>query len=80
MSKNIKQYLTRYAEPMINILGSFPRKHHYENCIVIPAYKERVDFVERFLCSSLSQQNSLVIIVINQPSYDDNEIPQQTLT
>jgi len=48
----------------------------FDHVVVIPAYKETVDFIQRFINSSLSQLNVLVVVVINQPDYDDNKTPQ----
>ncbi|WP_448565298.1 hypothetical protein [Thalassotalea ganghwensis] len=79
MSKNFTQYLQRYAEPIVNRLDDFPCHHHFQHSLVIPAYKEDVAFVKRFLTSALSSQAILLIVVINQPDNDNNKLPQQTL-
>lgn len=51
----------------------------FDHVVVIPAYKESPAFIQRFIDSSLSQSNVLVIVVINQPDYDDNKTAQTTL-
>lgn len=52
---------------------------NFDHVVVIPAYKESVSFIQRFINSSLSQLNVLMVVVINQPDYDDNKTPQIAL-
>ncbi|WP_426370195.1 hypothetical protein [Pseudocolwellia sp. HL-MZ7] len=51
----------------------------FDHVVVIPAYKESTDFIERILSSALIEQNVLFIVVINQPDNDLDQYPQQTL-
>ncbi len=62
-----KKYLQGYAEPEINCLSDFPLDQNYQNCIVIPAYLEKANFIQRFINSHLANGNVLFILVINQP-------------
>lgn len=77
--KNINKYLTHYAEPCIKALDHFPTDIMFTHSVVIPAYKESVHFVERYINSVLAEQPSLMVLVINQPDYDANVQPQQSL-
>ncbi|MEW6991505.1 hypothetical protein AADZ91_12545 [Colwelliaceae bacterium 6441] len=76
---NLTKYLQKYAEPEVDSLLTFPRQLCYSHVLIIPAYKETSNFVDTFLQSQLIFQNVLLIIVINQPDYDDNLEPQQHL-
>lgn len=82
-SKNIAKYLTTYAEPEVDALTSFPRSIHFNHVLVIPAFKEKADFITRFYSSKLAQQQVLMICVINQPdsysSSHDSNFQQQLL-
>lgn len=73
-NKTCHKYLTHYAEPEVEHLASFPATLKYSNVIVIPAFQESVQFIERFLTSQLAEQNCLIIVVINQP---DNNLGRQ---
>ncbi len=77
--KQISKYLARYAEPIIEDLVSFPRHSTFADVVVIPAYKESTDFIERFIRTDFSSDNLLLIIVINQPVDDLDKLPQQAL-
>ena len=55
------------------------KKDTYKHVIVIPAYKESDDFLNRFLVSTLAQKNVLMIVVINQPDTESDTLPQQLL-
>ncbi|GAA5140419.1 hypothetical protein [Thalassotalea piscium] len=77
--KNIEKYLNHYAEPCIAALHSFPSDLRFTHSVVIPAYKEIDDFVEQFFTSILAKQNALMVLVINQPDSDCNQVPQKSL-
>ncbi len=90
--KNIKKYLAQYAEQhivecgtrLVNYLtllltDSITKPLTFEHVVVIPAYKESPDFIERLLSSPLIEQNVLFIIVINQPDSDEDNNLQQSL-
>lgn len=79
MNKNITKYLTNYAECETQLLDSFPLDKISRNVLIIPAYKESFDFIQRFFLSVLAQQNVLVIVVINQPDNEQNSFAQQKL-
>ena len=79
MNKAIKKYLQNYAESEINFLGDFPSNLLFANSIVIPTYNESDLFFHRFIESDLSQQNALLIVVINQPDSDINQQQQLIL-
>lgn len=77
--KNIEKYLSHYAESCIDTLNHFPSDLRFAHSVVIPAYKETHHFVSHYFNSVLSSQNSLMILVINQPDSDTNKHPQQKL-
>ena len=77
--KNIHKYLKHYAEPCIDALDCFPNDIYFAYSVVIPAYKETSNFVSCYLNSSLSQQKTLMVLVVNQPDTDPNKSPQQVL-
>ena len=82
--RQFDKYIEKYAEPDIiklgiNVVNLMPNDLIFDHVVVIPAYKESTDFITRFLSSELAQQQALVIVVINQPSYDNNLMPQQHL-
>ena len=66
-SKNIAKYLASYAESEVDLLTCFPESIHFNHVLVIPAFKEKADFISRFYSSKLAQQQVLMICVINQP-------------
>ncbi len=69
---NIEKYLSRYAEPEVSkvevLLPALSR--HYKNTVVIPAFDESSQFIQR-LNQHPNISNTLVIIVINQPEDTD---------
>lgn len=82
--RQFNKYIEKYAEPNIIQLGIksidlMPNSLVFEYIVVIPAYKESTDFITRFLSSELAKQSILVVVVINQPSNDNNLMPQQHL-
>lgn len=77
--KNIDKYLCHYAEPCIDTLNCFPHDIRFAYSVVIPAYKETHHFVSHYFNSELATQNSLMVLVINQPDSDTNKQPQQKL-
>lgn len=78
-SKHINKYLENYAEPIIDLLATFPESFSVDHVVVIPAYKESIIFLTRFINSVLAQQNVLIVVIINQPSGDPEQIIQQKL-
>ncbi len=64
---NTDKYLHQYAESEVNFLEDFPPHLSYKNSIVIPAYNESHQFISNFINSKLSNENVLLIVVINQP-------------
>jgi hypothetical protein len=79
MTKNITKYLTHYAEEETELIADFPLAQCFTHSVVIPAYKESVDFIERIVSGELVKQNCLFIVVINQPDSDYNTQLQQQL-
>ena len=69
MPKNhLQLYLDQYAERLdINIESCVKPNTTYHHCIVIPAYNETIDFIERLRKGLLNYGNILVIVVVNQP-------------
>ena len=83
MKNVLDKYLRQYAEPQVQhisdmsaLLGS---EYVFDNVVVIPAYCESVEFVERFFSSALGQQNALMILVVNQPDSATTNIQQLSL-
>lgn len=76
---NVVKYLKNYAEEEVNLLTTFPQHKTYSHTLIIPAYKEKPEFINTFIQSSLALQNVLLIIVINQPEYEKNIDEQQYL-
>ena len=75
--KTSTKYLTHYAEPEVLSLATFPENNVYQHVIVIPAFQESTQFIERFIASVLVEQQCLVILVINQPDNDFGRQHQQ---
>lgn len=65
----IKKYLKNYAEPECSALQDFPDHCRYQHCVIIPAYDETPNFIDRLICSEglLQSNRALAIVVINQP-------------
>lgn len=70
--KSVVKYLQSVAEQeaqeaseLFNV--SFAKPVLFNHALVIPAYKESVEFIKRFCKSSNAQQQVLLIVVINQP-------------
>ncbi|MDO6446932.1 hypothetical protein Q4493_14250 [Colwellia sp. 1_MG-2023] len=76
---NFDKYLTNYAEDEVNLLATFPQHNSYSHTLIIPAYKENPSFIDAFIQSKLVHQNVLLIIVINQPEYENNLSMQTAL-
>ena len=66
-NKTCSKYLAHYAEQEVVSLASFPEQFSYQHVLVIPAFQESLEFVERFVSSSLAEQQCLLIVVVNQP-------------
>ncbi len=77
--KNITKYLAKYAEDEVLCLKTFPVEPSYKQCVVIPAYNESTEFISRFFSSKLAQQNTLMVLVINQPNTENDLSLQQQL-
>ena len=72
--KTCAKYLAHYAEPEVLSLTSFPQHLRFVHALVIPAFQESGDFIDRFINSILAEQKCLLIVVLNQP---DNELGRQ---
>ncbi|WP_085299767.1 glycosyltransferase family protein [Cognaticolwellia mytili] len=70
LEKTCSKYLAHYAEQEVASLVSFPKQFDYQHVLVIPAFQESVQFIERFIASSLAEQQCLLIVVVNQPDSD----------
>ena len=66
-NKTCSKYLAHYAEQEVVSLASFPEQFSYQHVLVIPAFQESLEFVERFVSSLLAEQQCLLIVVVNQP-------------
>lgn len=84
-NRHLIKYLNQYSEPLIQSLTTKINDCErlstllFDDVVVIPAYKENSAFISRFLASTLAKLNVLVIIVINQPDYDQDKQPQREL-
>jgi len=74
-----KKYLQEYAEVEVKSLDTFLSDETYSNCVVIPAYNETKDFLQRFINSSLLNNSVLLILVINQPDSEIDSAMQKNL-
>jgi len=79
VNKAIDKYLKVYAEHEVNQLDSFPADISFKHAVVIPAYKESSGFIERFVNSKLAEQESLMILVVNQPESETSNLAQARL-
>jgi len=70
-------YLSTYAEPETQLLGSFP-DYQYEHVLVIPAYQESAEFLKQYK-KKFTDKHLLVILVVNQPESNDDEVAQLAL-
>ncbi|MFT5636558.1 MAG: hypothetical protein ACI89T_002027 [Cognaticolwellia sp.] len=75
--KTSVKYLAHYAEPEVLSLATFSEHYRYQHVLVIPAFQETVQFIERFIDSTLAEQQCLVVVVINQPDNDFGRQHQQ---
>jgi hypothetical protein len=75
--KTCAKYLAHYAEPEALLLASFPEQGNYQHVLVIPAFEESAQFIDRFIASTLVEQQCLLIVVINQPDNDFGRQHQQ---
>ncbi len=94
MKSAIEKYLSRYAEPEAAFLSKDSKATiavpsiknalthhtgvHFESCLVIPAYSESLDFIER-LKQHPYISHILLILVINQPENVDNSCKNKLL-
>lgn len=82
-SKAISKYFQNYAENEVSALAclldvilhtsEIRDGFQFEQCIVIPAYAEKIDFIERWVSSSLSK-NAFLILVINEHDSSDEKV------
>lgn len=79
--KAVRQYLQRYAETEIQNLQHWPdhRQSPYQHVVVIPAYQENSDFLQRALQSEWFKPPALLILVLNQPEQQTDKTSQQQL-
>jgi len=75
--KTCAKYLAQYAEPEILSLAFFPTQLSYQHVLVIPAFQESKQFIERFVDAEIAEQHCLLIVVINQPDNDFGRQHQQ---
>jgi len=68
MANPYQQYLSRYAETEIALLKDFDFPHAYSHLLVIPVFNEQPVFLQSLLELS-SDQNALIVLVINQPRH-----------
>jgi hypothetical protein len=78
----VSQYLSHYAEPEIKqtqrvIDYCLHQQLVFQHVVVIPAFEEQADFIQPWFCSNLAASETLIIVVINQPSTYQGEQQQQ---
>ena len=72
---SVSKYLAHYAEDLTALdTSAFPAVNHL---VVIPAYNEPLDFIERLQTFLASQHGALAIVVLNQPD-DELDITENT--
>jgi len=71
----IDKYLAGYSEPESTLVSTWPDDWQAHHCVVIPAYNETPEFVLRLKHSLLAQQQTLFIVIINQPDAVTKEDP-----
>lgn len=76
---DISRYVERYGEREALEIAPSIQDKIYQHCLVIPAYNEKSDFIQRIHHSILSQHAVLLIVVINQPDNDNNTEHNQQL-
>ncbi len=69
-SKALKKYLQQYAEPESQCLHNFPAQ--FNQGLLIPMYRESETSLRRFIDFAQSQQNTLLVIVLNRPETDND--------
>ncbi|TLU61806.1 hypothetical protein FE810_13375 [Thalassotalea litorea] len=79
IDKTFSKYLANFAEPEVTRLASFPQTLVFAQVVILPAYKESAEFCHRFNIVTESQQDKLLIVVINQPDTDMDIEPQRQL-
>jgi len=84
-NRHFTKYIQQYSEPLIQSLALTINddkrlsSFRFSDVVVIPAYKESKEFINRFLASKLAQLPVLVIVVVNQPDTEVDKEPQTTL-
>lgn len=61
----VEKYLARYAEPETLLLDGFPGG--FSHGLVIPAYREDSEFINRLADFSRANAGTLVILIVNRP-------------
>ncbi|QOL24950.1 hypothetical protein LP316_11620 [Thalassotalea sp. LPB0316] len=80
--KKRDKYLKQYAEPIVQDVGLLATRlsdYHLANALVIPAYQETSDFIQRLTEAPLAQQSACFVLVINQPQSQQDLSGQQAL-
>lgn len=62
-TKVISKYLAHYAENLSPWLDGFSYTHPFQRCVVIPAFDESTQFVDRL--NNQAPNNTLIILVLN---------------
>jgi hypothetical protein len=79
IQQTLQNYLSDYAEvEAFNITPYIPTKT-YSHCLVVPAFNETDDFIQRIINSPLGHTGLLIIAVINQPDNTENTQLNQQL-
>jgi len=73
------KYLQRYAEPEARDALHAPPGQHQQDCLVIPAYRESPALVTKLLELAQRQDQLLIIVVLNHPTDETSNDPNQLL-
>ncbi len=84
LSKSVQKYLASFAEEeaqlcFTSLKEALPEQPVFHHVLVVPAYKETVDFVQRFKERNAVTEDVLFITVINQPERCTNSSEQKSL-
>jgi hypothetical protein len=66
----IAKYCAGFAEAEIQQLTDFPAQVFFRHVIVVPAYRENTDFLQRLQSLAATTADTLLILIVNQPERD----------
>ena len=69
--KAVSKYLVQYAEPEVIALPT-PENAYFDRCLVIPAFAESTEFIQRISDTWGNDDKLLIVLVINRPDHCDS--------